>query len=780
MQVNDKLDKQDSKLDKQDSKLDQQDSKLDFNFGKHDIKLDLILGIVTKSEIQKPGSKHAMIPPEVPELPFTLQTRPALIAEMKERVLGQAVGTIAVVGVSRGAAATTSAHGMGGVGKTTAAAYLVRDPEVGAAFESLLWVCVSEGPDILYLLSRLYSQLKSAKLPAWVEGELDALQELRQAAKGVRALLILDDCWEEKHVELLNCVDAETGSACVITTRVRNLASREIACGLLSVKESLTLMLSSAGLEHLLDNPPAAALEAVECCGRLPLALPIAGSMIRELEEVWEAELIPMLKTELSNELSVETRIVNASLRCVEQSQRAGVGVLFTCFGCFTEDAVVPAAALELLAPIISQRVAVVSLSPHIKVQKWLTSLLRASLLSGSGAYGVSVHDLVRDVMMMRAEAEAGGMVGLQREVLRAFIAAYCHDSSEAGGDGPLKDFIVRSIHHHVNYSQQPGVPLHEDELLMTVLSHTSSVISSRSAAGIGFEQLQKAIDLCEGGGCWWEAAQLWAAVSTLRGNRAAGAELKRAWAAIRHVQPETGQSRALEARVLGLLVSVMQGGYTWGSPEHTGVSDRLTALGQLALEDASTCGKKILDSAKFDALFADAMSQQMKAHISYGLFSYVPVSPKVLSESYIEYVEASLKWERAVLVAPDLLKRSLAENSASCYSRFSRMHSLPEFDKEVFTGQGGSMMRSNIKVYDFTGMHSPLKISSSGMDPFLWGHNETGLLLWFGDLKTARTCWLKQVAAWKQIAVLVQSGKYKWGEYLAETIAMRGARYPI
>jgi len=333
VQVNDKLDKQDSKLDKQDSKLDQQDSKLDFNFGKHDIKLDLILGIVTKSEIQKPGSKHAMIPPEVPELPFTLQTRPALIAEMKERVLGQAVGTIAVVGVSRGAAATTSAHGMGGVGKTTAAAYLVRDPEVGAAFESLLWVCVSEGPDILYLLSRLYSQLKSAKLPAWVEGELDALQELRQAAKGVRALLILDDCWEEKHVELLNCVDAETGSACVITTRVRNLASREIACGLLSVKESLTLMLSSAGLEHLLDNPPAAALEAVECCGRLPLALPIAGSMIRELEEVWEAELIPMLKTELSNELSVETRIVNASLRCVEQSQRAGVGVLFTCFG---------------------------------------------------------------------------------------------------------------------------------------------------------------------------------------------------------------------------------------------------------------------------------------------------------------------------------------------------------------------------------------------------------------------------------------------------------------
>ena len=54
---------------------------------------------------------HATIPPEVPELPAALQTRPALLDEMKQRVLSQA-STTSVVGVSRGAAATTSAHGM--------------------------------------------------------------------------------------------------------------------------------------------------------------------------------------------------------------------------------------------------------------------------------------------------------------------------------------------------------------------------------------------------------------------------------------------------------------------------------------------------------------------------------------------------------------------------------------------------------------------------------------------------------------------------------------------
>ena len=226
----------------------------------------------------------------------------------------------------------------GGVGKTTAAVQLIRDPEVGAAFERLLWVSVSQEPDMMHLLGRLYYQLKSTKLPARAEGELDAVQELRQAARGIKVLLVLDDCWEAKHAKLLNCVDAEAGSACVITTRIRNLGDGEISCGLLSVAESLSLLLTSAGLEHLVDNPPAAALEAVECCGRLALALPIAGGMIHELGDLWEKELVPLLKDELSDSLSVEGSIVNASLRCVEKSQRAGVEALFMCFGCFAED----------------------------------------------------------------------------------------------------------------------------------------------------------------------------------------------------------------------------------------------------------------------------------------------------------------------------------------------------------------------------------------------------------------------------------------------------------
>ena len=122
-----------------------------------------------------------------------------------------------------------------------------------------------------------------------------------------------------------------------------------------------------------------------------------------------------MLKEELSEETSVEQRIVNASLRCIDTSQRSGVEALFSCFGCFAEDEVVPAAALELLAPIICERGSVKAVAnPHIKSRKWMAALLRASLLSGSAAKGVQVHDLVRDVMIARADSGTGGMVGLQ------------------------------------------------------------------------------------------------------------------------------------------------------------------------------------------------------------------------------------------------------------------------------------------------------------------------------------------------------------------------------
>ena len=80
---------------------------------------------------------------------------------------------------------------------------------------------------------------------------------------------------------------------------------------------------------------------------RLALALPIAGAIIRDLEDVWEKELVPMLRENPASEL--EDRLVSASLCCVEESQRAGVEALFALFGCLAEDELMLAASLDVL-----------------------------------------------------------------------------------------------------------------------------------------------------------------------------------------------------------------------------------------------------------------------------------------------------------------------------------------------------------------------------------------------------------------------------------------------
>ena len=186
---------------------------------------------------------------------------------------------------------TTAAAGMGGVGKTMMAAALVRDQEVLAAFDKICWVSVGQEPDMLALQSTLHKQLVNKPLPDGAKAdEVLALGELKAAAKDVAVLLVLDDVWVASHATPLTFVDSlARRSAVVVTTRMRSLlnGAAEVQCGVLSMEASLELLLRSGGCEQLLDAPPSAALEAVELCGRLPLALGIAGGIIDELADHW-------------------------------------------------------------------------------------------------------------------------------------------------------------------------------------------------------------------------------------------------------------------------------------------------------------------------------------------------------------------------------------------------------------------------------------------------------------------------------------------------------------
>ena len=111
-----------------------------------------------------------------------------------------------------------------------------------------------------------------------------------------------------------------------------------------------------------------------------------------------------------------------------------------------------------------------------------------------------------------------------------------------------------------------------------------------------------------------------------------------------------------------------------------------------------------------------------------------------------------------------------------------SNIHTLPEFDKEYFFGDGGAYPRANIARYNFNKDHAAHKSGHSGnaMDAHVFNHNESVLLLFYGDVQTARVGWRKQADAWESIEKLCTSGERKWDEYGYEEIHMGAALGPL
>ena len=120
-------------------------------------------------------------------------------------------------------------------------------------------------------------------------GAVDATEmarALQKAAAGRQVMLIVDDAWSMEPVSRLgNCLDPQTGSHLVVTTRIQALIANdavEVPLGLLEPEAAARLLLTVAGSNDVLPPYSAQVLKAVEACGRLPLALGVAGGMLHD------------------------------------------------------------------------------------------------------------------------------------------------------------------------------------------------------------------------------------------------------------------------------------------------------------------------------------------------------------------------------------------------------------------------------------------------------------------------------------------------------------------
>ena len=123
----------------------------------------------------------------------------------------------------------TSAHGMGGVGKTTVACALVHDEEILSSFEKVVWVSVGLESNIRELQDSIYEQVVGMAIPATATSPGLVLKALADGARRSKILLVLDDVWDARHEKSLNCIDNNTSSKLLITTRIRGLTTHEVA-----------------------------------------------------------------------------------------------------------------------------------------------------------------------------------------------------------------------------------------------------------------------------------------------------------------------------------------------------------------------------------------------------------------------------------------------------------------------------------------------------------------------------------------------------------------------
>ena len=192
--------------------------------------------------------------------------------------------------------------GMGGIGKTVVSAWLARNTSIRSAFERILWVTFGQQPNIEKCQRLLFLQLVGEELPPGLPKE-EVMELLRRGFCGKQCLLICDDVWDRDHFDNFNFIDDTTRSKVLISSRIRGCLGGGgiVDISLPSDLDSLQMLFNEAGSDLNPEHAPAEALEVVKFCGNLPLAVGMAGKLLKDLsldDSDWSG-VLAMLRSEV-------------------------------------------------------------------------------------------------------------------------------------------------------------------------------------------------------------------------------------------------------------------------------------------------------------------------------------------------------------------------------------------------------------------------------------------------------------------------------------------------
>lgn len=178
------------------------------------------------------------------------------------------------------------------------------------------------------------------------------------------------------------------GSKILISTRIQGLLAggHQVEVGLPSEADSVQMLLAAAGAQDEFVAQPTGVREIVHLCGRLPLALGIAGRLAANLglseTQDWTG-MIDVLKEELreSHSGGAEEGMIRASLRGLKGSaeEQGKVKSLLKMFALVPEDT---QCTLEVI--LLMFEASTKSTASIMHIRKWLRILINRSLVLGT------------------------------------------------------------------------------------------------------------------------------------------------------------------------------------------------------------------------------------------------------------------------------------------------------------------------------------------------------------------------------------------------------------
>ncbi|HYW44234.1 MAG TPA: NB-ARC domain-containing protein [Bryobacteraceae bacterium] len=364
-------------------------------------------------------SPHVTAPP----LPLNFVPRPAESESLRKSLINDASGR---------RIALTAVGGMGGIGKTTLAQALCHDWAIQDAFpDGVLWAAIGQNPTDLHLATQMRA---IAKALGGDPAHYDTLQacgnQFRTTLRDRSALIVLDDVWDARDVQPF--LSDASRSRLLLTTRQRDVvkaaSAQEFSLDVLEPDQARALLARWSQTAE--ENLPPVASEIIEECGRLPLAIAMAGAFVAaETGDAWRRALERLKNADL-RKVPYPTlyRAIQVSVAALEPEEYRS---RYLDFAVFRPGAPVPPKALETFWNTDADSVACV-------VSAWVG----ASLANRAEA-GITLHGLQMDFVKRQAADPA--------ELHRILVERYRARCPDGWASGPDDGYFFTWLTYHLS-----------------------------------------------------------------------------------------------------------------------------------------------------------------------------------------------------------------------------------------------------------------------------------------------------------------------------------------